>query len=132
MSTHARAPRRAGMTLVEVIVALVILAGAMLALARFIGTFSRTVNDSSVKSEAVQLAAQRLEMVKALPRYSDLDSVAGTERTVAGHPGFTRETLTRRVGGAARDDEDYKIVTVIVSAPALRTPVKRTTVISEF
>ena len=131
-SAAAGSTARAGMTLVEVIVALVILAGAMVALARFIGTFSRTVNDSSVKTEATQLASDRLEQVKALPRYTDLDTAARTERTIAGHQNFTRETVVRRVGGGSTDDEDYKIITVIVTAPALRTPVKRTTVISEF
>lgn len=120
------------MTLVEVLVALVILAGAMIALARFIGTFSRTVNDSSVKAEATQLAADRLETIKAAARYADLDSMARTENAVAGHANFTRQTVIRRVGGGATDDEDYKIITVIVTAPALRTPIKRTTVISEF
>ena len=124
--------QRGGMTLVEVIVALVILAGAMIALARFIGTFSRTVNDSAVKAEATQLAAERLEVVKAIQRYADVDAAAITETDIVGHRNFTRRTVVRRVGGAASDDEDYKIVTVIVSAPALRTPVKRTTVISEF
>jgi len=120
------------MTLVEVIVALVILAGAMLALARFIGTFSRTVNDSAVKAEATQLAADRLEAVKALPRYADLDTIARTETSISGHGNFTRQTVVRRVGGGSGDDEDYKIITVIVTAPALRVPVKRTTVVSEF
>ena len=124
--------QRGGMTLVEVIVALVILAGAMIALARFIGTFSRTVNDSAVKAEATQLAAERLEVVKAIQRYADVEAAAITETDIVGHRNFTRRTVVRRVGGAASDDEDYKIVTVIVSAPALRTPVKRTTVISEF
>jgi prepilin-type N-terminal cleavage/methylation domain-containing protein len=128
----ARARGRGGMTLVEVIVALVILAGAMIALARFIGTFSRTVNDSAVKAEATQLAAERLEVVKAIQRYADVDAAAVTETDIPGHRSFTRRTVVRRVGGAASDDEDYKIVTVIVTAPALRTPVKRTTVISEF
>jgi hypothetical protein len=74
-------------------------------------------------------------MVKAATQYSTIDSLyARTEGrgTITGYPKFTRQTLVQRVGGGPTDLVDYRIVTVIVMAPPLRTPVRKTTIISDF
>ena len=125
---------RAGMSLVEVIVAFTIFSGAMIALARFGVTFARTVNRTDVRAVASELAADRLESVKGATRYDALDSLFAEPSPVVvpGSPGFRRQTLFRRVGGGPSDLSDYKVVTVVVHSPHLATPLRRTTVIGDF
>ena len=133
---HARiAGARAGMTLIEVIIAIVILSGALLSMGGFVAKFANTVSMSDVRGIAAELAADRIETVKAATSYAVIDSLyRKTEGagTIAGYPKFTRQTLVQRVGGGATDLVDYKIITVIVSTPALKIPVKKTTIISDF
>jgi prepilin-type N-terminal cleavage/methylation domain-containing protein len=129
----AVASDRAGMTLIEVIVALVLLTGALLSMGAFIARYAKVTGAVSRRSEANELVADRLEEVKGALRYSAIDSLyAKTEPTLPGHPGLTRQTLVTRTGGAAPSLYDYKTVTVIVNGPGLTTPSKKTTVISVF
>jgi hypothetical protein len=130
----ARLPARAGMSLVEVVVAFTIFAGALLGLARFGIDFARTVNRVDVRAVASEIAADRLETVKGGTRYDALDSLFAepTPVPVAGFADFRRQTLFRRVGGQPTDATDYKVVTVIVQAPQLSAPLRRSTVIGDF
>jgi prepilin-type N-terminal cleavage/methylation domain-containing protein len=134
-ATRSLARRRDGMTLIEVIIATVILGGALMSLAGFVAKFAHTVSDADIRGIAAELAADRIETVKAATQYMSIDSLyARTEGrgTISGYPKFTRQTLVQRVGGGPTDLVDYRIVTVIVTAPPLRTPVKKTTIISDF
>jgi hypothetical protein len=80
----------------------------------------------------VELASDRLETIKSATDYSSLETTyATTEPTVAGFPGYSRQTIMQRVGGGPADLVDYKIVTVVVSSPALKLPVRKTTIITE-
>lgn len=123
---------RRGMTLVEVIVALVILGGSLTALAVFTGRFTRATADSRIRTTAQQLAAERLEASRWSGTYAALDSFVRTENPVTGHPGFRRETFVQRTGGAVGDTLDYKTVTVRVSHLNLAEPVRQTTIIAVF
>ena len=127
------APRR-GVTLVEVIVAFAILGTGLVSLASFSATFVRALNDSDLRGRAAEVAADRLETVKAGTDYDGLDTTFAEPTPVAvpNAAPFRRQTLFRRVGGGTSDTTDYKVVTVIVTAPALRTPVRRTTAIGDF
>ena len=121
------------MTLIEVIVSIVLLTGALLAMGAFIARYANVTGAIARRSEANELVADRLEEVKGALRYSAIDSLyAKTEPTIAGHPGLTRQTLVTRTGGAAPSLYDYKTVTVIVNGPGLKTPSKKTTIISVF
>ena len=125
---------RAGMSLVEVVVAFAIFAGAVVGLARFGIAFARTVNRTDVRATASELAADRLETVKGGTRYDALDSLFAEPAPVAvpGFAQFRRQTLFRRVGGGSADPTDYKVVTVILHSPQLSTPLRRSTVIGDF
>lgn len=124
---------RAGMTLVEVIVAMVLLTGALLSMGAFIARYANVTGAIARRSEANELVADRLEEVKGALRYALVDSLyAKTEPTIVGHPGLTRQTIVTRTGGAAPSLYDYKTVTVIVNGPGLKTPSKKTTIISVF
>jgi type II secretory pathway pseudopilin PulG len=122
------------MSLVEVIVAFTIFGVSLVTLARYVAIFGRTVNRVDVQSVASELAADRLETVKAGTNYDTLDSLFAepTARVVPNYPNYKRQTLFRRVGGGAADLMDYKVVTVIVSSPLLRDPIRRTTVVGDL
>ncbi|HKG91514.1 MAG TPA: type II secretion system protein, partial [Gemmatimonadaceae bacterium] len=111
MSTRRRLPRRApraarsrraGMTLVEVIVSIVIMSGVLVGMAVFVANFARTNNENRLRARAGQLASQRLEEIKGVASYDSIETrYGGTESSIAGYAGFTRQTVVRRVGGAA-------------------------------
>lgn len=124
---------RKGMTLIEVMVAITILAIATLSIAGFMGKFARIVAVSDVKNTATELAAQRLEEVKNSPRYSAIDSLyPGTVALPTPYVGYTRQTLVTHTGGGTSDLYDYKTITVLVSNPRLPTPIERTTIIAAY
>ena len=124
---------RKGMTLIEVMVAITILAIATLSIAGFMGKFARIVAVSDVKNTANELASQRLEEVKNSPRYSAIDSLyPGTVALPTPYVGYTRQTLVTHTGGGTSDLYDYKTITVIVSNPRLPTPIERTTMIAAY
>lgn len=125
---------RAGVSLVEVLVALTVLGIALLSMARFSVSLTRTVTNEDLRGVAGEIAASRLELVKGGAVYDALDTAYAEPiaRPVPGNPLFTRRTLITRVGGGATDLVDYKVVTVIVASPRLGNDVRRTTVIGDF
>lgn len=125
-------PRR-GMTLVEVMVALTLLATVLLSLGAFGVRLARLTTNGRAMGTAQQLAADRLEAVKGAPKYGQIESLfQATEATVPGYPGFKRQTVVTHVGGTASDTIDYRVVTVIVTAKRLTTPVRKTTIIAPY
>lgn len=130
--THRLRARR-GLSLVEVVVALSILGGVLLALGAFSGRLSASTSKARIRIAAAQLASERLETVKSAARYSVIESLyVSTENSIAGNPGFTRRTWVSRVGGAVTDTIDYKIVTVQVTNAQLAGNVRKTTVIAPY
>ncbi len=124
---------RKGMTLVEVMIAVTILATAMLSIASFMGKFARIAAVSDVKNTANELASQRLEEIKNAPRYTAIDTLyPGTVVLATPYVGYTRTTQVTHTGGGSSDLYDYKTITVTVSNPRLGTPIKRTTMIAAF
>lgn len=130
-ATHKAA--RKGMTLIEVMMAVTILATAMLGIAGFMGRFAHIVAVSDVKNTASELASQRLEEIKNAPRYSAIDTLyPGTVALDSPYVGYSRQTLVTHTGGRSADLYDYKTVTVLVSNPRLDAPVKRTTIVAAY
>jgi prepilin-type N-terminal cleavage/methylation domain-containing protein len=126
---------RRGFTLVEVVVALAILTGALLALSLFIARMAHSTTNARLLSTATELAADRLELVKSATNYSTIDSLySATEATIPGpdYIGFTRKTVIQHVGGLPADSVDYRIITVIVTHAALTLPVRKTTSLAAF
>ena len=128
----ARRGRR-GLTLVEVIVALSILGSVMLGLGMFSVRLSQATSAARLRVTAAQLAAERLEAAKGAVRYTAIESLfVATEASLTGYPGYSRRTWVTRVGGAAIDTIDYKIVTVQVTNTQMPGNVRKTTVIAPY
>jgi prepilin-type N-terminal cleavage/methylation domain-containing protein len=124
---------RRGMTLVELIVAMSLLVGVLLAMAAFTASLARSTGDARLTATATQLVADRIETVKSAPRYAAIESLyVRSENAIGGSPLFRRATAVRRVGGTPTDSIDYKIVTVEVTHPSLSRAVRKTTVIAPF
>jgi prepilin-type N-terminal cleavage/methylation domain-containing protein len=130
--TGKRRARR-GMTLVEVIISLGILGSVMLSLGAYTARLSQSSSVARISETAIQLAADRMDTVRAATRYAAIESLyVASESHVAGFAQYERRTLVRHVGGAPTDTIDYRVVTVIVTHPALTSPVRRSTVIAPF
>jgi len=118
---------RRGFTLIEVIIAMVILVVGILAMSAAVGQFVRQTSQSEVQTVATQLAQERLQMIQMDPAYGNLETTyAGSESSLPGAAGFARKTEITLVGGAGQTT-DFKRITVTVTGPGLRTPVVRTT-----
>lgn len=127
----ARGAPRAGFTLVEVIIAIVLLGGVLLSFAEFTRRFVRAGSAASIRSTASDVAVDRIEVAKSLTSYAGIDSLVRTETITpqVGGPTFTRRTAVRRTAGL---QGDYRTVTVTVTHPTLPAPVKKTTIIAAF
>ncbi len=118
--------------MVEVIVASVILGAALLAMAGFTIRYQQVDSSARMVSKAQQAANERLERVRTAQPYLSLDTMATTESSIAGYPGYTRTTVVTRIGGAAADTVDYRIVTVRVTTPGVARIVSKTSTVGAF
>lgn len=121
---------RRGFSLLEVLIALVILGFVILgAQATLTGRMVSDIGYQETRARATQLAMDRLHLIQADPAYGTLsDRYTATENALPGAPGFqrtTRFTLSTLAGG-----QEYRTVTVTVTAPRLSRPVSRTVVIA--
>jgi prepilin-type N-terminal cleavage/methylation domain-containing protein len=124
---------RKGLTLIEVMMALTILACAMLSMAGYLTKFARTIAASDVLATANEIAADQLEAVKAAPRYAAIDTLyAGTTVMTGTYAGYTRVTTVTHTGGGSTDLYDYRTITVTVSNSRLSKPVSKTSIIAAF
>lgn len=118
--------RSRGFTLIEIMIALVILTVVVLGLATATAQVVHVVTLSDRNAAAIQLADGRIEEVQMSPDYNSLDTLfAGTESSFPGLAGYVRETKIVRVGGLGQT-QDYKKITVTVTGPGVSDPVSRT------
>lgn len=125
------------MTIIEVLFAIVILSGVMLSLARFGQGFTRASRNAANLAIASDLAAARIEIVKAHPDYGSLVSTfdgdvetaadVTANPSMAGNDGYTRTTHAVRL---VTDTTDLVTVTVTVTADVLIAPVAKTVLIA--
>lgn len=135
-----RRAQRSGMTLIEVIIAVMILSGVLIGLSNFTRQFQHLSTNQSALATASELATSRLEYVAQHRPYSTLVATFdGTSETststtarplMTGYPGYTRATSAVRTGPSTT--ADYVTVTVTVTNTATSTSVKKSLVISAF
>lgn len=121
-------PRR-GFTLIEVMIALVILGGVVLTMALGTTKFSASIRDSDVKNRAQSVADMQIGRARAWPTYSTLSQLS-TARFNPAEDGLSSVTtvVPDTTGG-----QSITRVTVTVSAAvtaSLPVPVKRSIIIA--
>jgi len=115
------------MSLIEVLFAIVILLTVLLAMTQFGRQFVKAEGQARWVALASDLAAARLELIRAHDDYRTLSRYAGTETsasataqpTMAHAPGFSRTTAVTRDASAAKDQTR---VTVTVFGGGLAAP----------
>ena len=113
-----------GFTLVEVVVAIAILGGVALTVGAATGKLVRNSGDDRIATQAAAAAEAQLALVQVWPEYATIDSAfAGTAPNTP-QTGWTRVTTVVRTGGTGQAN-DYKKITVTITAPGLTTPVRR-------
>ena len=127
--------RRGGFTLIEMVVALALLAICVLGIQLVAASMLRRMATGNLQQTAIQLAEDRIDRVRLEPNYAVLDTFARTENTLAGFPSYTRiTTVTRFVDTLAAGTDtmrvtDFRRVSVEVRRTSLPVPVFRTLVI---
>lgn len=122
--------RRSGFTLVEMLLAIVILAIILGSVARYTSQYLHTITTSTTRTAASEVARERIGLVDMDPSYTTLAAAwAGTEIGFPGYPGMTRVTTVSRVTGNA-PPSDYTIITVRVTEPTMGAPINVTTVVA--
>jgi len=123
MAAHPRS-LRGGFTLVEVLVALVLLAVLATGVAAAAGRLASSAARDGQTLRALDLVGERLAQVASDPSYRQLETrYGGVDAT----EGFTRTTtilrvLQTRTGGRTLD---YKVVEVQVTGPGVPVAVRR-------
>ena len=123
---------RRGMTLVEVIVAMLLLVGVLLVLGGFSAKFAQATGQAHLIVTANELAAQRMDAVRQQPTYGGVDSLARTDTVKADFSAYAVKTQILRIGGGVTDTVDYKLITVSVTHPAMRKTVAKTSAVAAF
>jgi len=126
------APGRRGVTLIEVMIAMIILTVVLLGMGKFSFNFTRAVEQSEARTVAVNLVDQRLSEIRSSPNYSGLETTYnGTEATITGFTGYSRVTTIVHTGGPRPTyTNDYKTITVTVTPPGPITPIKKTIIVA--
>lgn len=129
-------PPPSGFSMVEMIVAVVLLAVGVLALAAGTSRLTQVTVDVERQTLALQACEDRLARIRLHPRYAELDSLFSESRApVPGAPGLYRSTSIQRIRQAGDREGrfvDFARVTVTVEGSGLRVPVSRTVAIGVF
>lgn len=135
LDPRARQPRR-GMTLIEVVVAMMILTGVLLVLGAFSAQFAQAAGQARLVITANEIAVSRMDEIRTQPTYSSIDllkSAATGDLVMADSTQFVRVTSVARIGGTAPTDSvDYKLLTVTVTHPSMKKTVSKTTAMAAF
>jgi prepilin-type N-terminal cleavage/methylation domain-containing protein len=125
---NTRSPAQDGFTLVEIIIALVILGVAVLGMSASTTGLVQSVAEEEINATVLQAVEDRLAEIRMDPRYASLDSLYNsTETDVLGLEGFTRVTdvtqIQTNLPGAG--DVDVTRITVTVTGPFMNSPLTR-------
>jgi prepilin-type N-terminal cleavage/methylation domain-containing protein len=127
----------AGFTLIEVSIAVVILSVSLLIVPMAGMKFTQAVSTNRMRNEANSIADAWVARCRAEPNYAALDSnIAGKCRYIGsglGSYNFTRTTTVTSdasLSGVADTLNDYKRITIVVTAAGLSPAVSRTITIA--
>ncbi|MGE0352775.1 MAG: prepilin-type N-terminal cleavage/methylation domain-containing protein [Gemmatimonadales bacterium] len=123
--------KRRGFTIIEVMIAIVILGIVAASLGRFVGGFLHAVGTSTTRTVATSVAQEQIERIELDPSYTGLVATYNNVTTTGfpDYPNMTRTTrVTRTTGNNPR--RDYTTVTVQVTEPTLNRPINLTVVVA--
>lgn len=119
---------RDGFSIIELLVALVLLAVGVVGVQTATARFARGVSAADRRTVAGQIAEDRIEQIRTDPEYTTLAAryaEAGT--ALDAPPGMTRRTVvTHHRDSTAAGVTDFVRITVTVEGPGLPRPVSRT------
>jgi prepilin-type N-terminal cleavage/methylation domain-containing protein len=127
--THTPCTPRRGFTLIEVLIALVILGGVVLTMAMGTTKFSGSIRNSDVRNRAQSLADMQIGRARVWPTYSTLSQLS-TARFNPAENGLSSVTT---VVADTTDGQSITRVTVTVSAAVtanLPVPIVRSIIIA--
>jgi prepilin-type N-terminal cleavage/methylation domain-containing protein len=128
--TNTASDSRGGFTLVEVIIALVILAAAVLGLAGSATKLTTAASSAELRALALYSVEDRITQIDLDTRYSQLETLYDSVQPNAlGLPGFTRTTTITHITNDGGETVDYKVVSVVLDGPQLTAPVSRRLVV---
>jgi len=130
-----RRPARPGMTLIEVMVALVILSGSLIAMGNFMGKFAHAQRRAGIHADAVDLASDVMDSVQHDSSYAAIPSDFQKTSTISRDgASFSRATVVKQMGGAVTSNVNYYIITTTVINNQLKPAdtVKKSIVIRSF
>ncbi len=114
-----------GLTLLELLVAVVIFTVAMLLGSRLIVGYLHQVAVSEIRAQATEFAVEELERVRLQP-YQEIASVP--RAPVPESPDYNRSVDVATVGGGEKTAVyDYRVVTVTIEPPGGQEPVRVST-----
>lgn len=125
------AQARGGFTIVEVLLALLLLAFMVMGFQAATGEIIHYAAQSDRQAVAVQLVEDRLDLIRLDPQYAALEGRYETAPIdLADFPGLTRSTdIVHTYQEQATGVLDFLTITVTVAGAGLRDPVARTIVI---
>ncbi|HEX7242448.1 MAG TPA: prepilin-type N-terminal cleavage/methylation domain-containing protein [Longimicrobiaceae bacterium] len=129
MGTRVLSGDTGGFTLLEVLIAIVILGICLLGVqAAVTDRFVRDIGGHDRQAVAAQLVEDRIQAIQLDPVYATLETrYEGSDSTIPGFPGFTRTTEIVQVRSVTpRGVVDYRKATVTVRSRNLARPVSRT------
>ena len=125
---RAISPSRQGFTLIEVMIALVILSGVLLTLAATTTRYLSIIAKNRIRIQSGAVADAQIAAVRVAPNYATLvNQFNGTLGNMP-LPGYSRQTQVIRTGEGTTADRTG--VVVRVTGPQLTTPVTRYTTIA--
>jgi prepilin-type N-terminal cleavage/methylation domain-containing protein len=119
---------REGFTLVEVMIAVIILGGIVLAMGASASKYLSVATRNRQRVQASAAAEAQIALVRVSPVYDSITVRFDSTKSNSPAPGYTRVTSVVRTG--AGTTSDLTKVTVTITGPLLATPVKRSITIA--
>lgn len=119
-----RQKSQAGFTLIEVLLAVAMLATLTLALMSNSAKMIRGVTDDRTRTLAATSADERIARIRVWPNYTTIEATFVATESNTPLPGWTRTTTVVRTGSSGGVN-DYKRATVVVTGPGLPVPISR-------
>ena len=132
LTVHIQRGMRRGMTLIETMIAVVILGTALIGLGDFMAHFAHATKVAALQQRGLDLATDRVDSAEHAPTYVSLDTMAATDNITIDSTVYTRQTIVQHIGGGPTDTLDYRTVTVQVTLPTVTNPVRKTVIIAAF